>query len=92
MVSNQLEVIQHEKPLNIVWLVSESWRWDMLNPEIMPNTWAVTQNAHRFTRHYSGGNGTRMGMFAMFYGLYGTYWFPFLHSEAHAHDGRTQSV
>ncbi len=74
-----LEVVQPEKPLNIVWLVSESWRWDMLDPEIMPNTWAFAQNAHRFTRQYSGGNGTRMGMFAMFYGLYGTYWFPFLH-------------
>ena len=66
------------KPLNLVWLVSESLRADMLDAEIMPATWAFSERAHRFTNHYSGGNGTRMGMFSMFYGLYGNYWFPFL--------------
>ncbi|MDO8629331.1 MAG: sulfatase-like hydrolase/transferase, partial [Phycisphaerales bacterium] len=65
-------------PMNIVWLVAESLRADMLDPEIMPATWRFAQRAHRFTRHYSGGNGTRMGMFAMFYGLYGNLWFTFL--------------
>jgi membrane-anchored protein YejM (alkaline phosphatase superfamily) len=69
------------RPHNIVWLVSESWRWDMLDPEIMPNTWAFAQKANRFTRHYSGGNGTRMGMFSMFYGLHGSYWFSMLNEQ-----------
>ncbi|HTE05609.1 MAG TPA: sulfatase-like hydrolase/transferase, partial [Planctomycetota bacterium] len=63
---------------NIVWLVSESLRADMLDPEIMPATSAFAERALDFRHHYSGGNGTRMGMFAMFYGLYGSYWFPFL--------------
>ena len=66
------------RPLNIVWLVSESLRADMLDPEIMPATWAFSKKAARFENHYSGGNGTRMGLFSMFYGLYGSYWFPFL--------------
>jgi len=66
------------KPLNIVWLVAESWRADMLTPEIMPATYAFAQQAHNYTNHYSGSNMTRMGVFTMFYGLYGTYWFPFL--------------
>lgn len=70
-----------EKPLNIVWLVCESLRYDMLDPKIMPNTWAFKDRAQRFVNHYSGGNGTRMGMFALFYGLYGNYWFPFLAEE-----------
>jgi hypothetical protein len=64
--------------LNLVWLVAESWRWDMLDPEVTPEAWAFAGKSVRFTRHYSGGNGTRMGMFAMFYGLYGSYWMPFL--------------
>ncbi len=64
--------------LNVVWLVAESWRWDMLDPEIMPATWAFARRGARFTNHYSGGNGTRMGMFSMFYGLPGSYWLPFL--------------
>lgn len=66
------------KPYNIVWLVAESWRADMLTPEIMPNTSAFAQKTQRFLQHYSGGNGTRMGMFSQFYGLYGSYWFDFL--------------
>jgi len=73
-----LEVVKPEHPLNIVWLVAESWGVKMLDPEIMPATWAFAAKAHRFTQHYSGGNGTRMGMFSMFYGLYGSYWFQVL--------------
>ncbi|MCB1664817.1 MAG: sulfatase-like hydrolase/transferase [Pseudomonadales bacterium] len=69
------------KPYNVVWLVSESLRADMLDPEIMPNTWAFAQKTQRFTQHYSGGNGTRMGMFSQFYGLYGSYWFDFLYAH-----------
>lgn len=69
------------KPYNIVWLVSESLRADMLNSEFMPNTWAFAQHSERFLNHYSGGNGTRMGMFSQFYGLYGGYWFDFLYAH-----------
>jgi uncharacterized protein len=64
--------------LNVVWLVAESLRADMLDPEIMPATTAFAAQATDFRSHYSGGNGTRMGMFSMFYGLYGSYWFAFL--------------
>ena len=63
---------------NIVWLTCESLRWDMLTPEIMPNLWAFSQKGRRFTDHVSGGNGTRMGIFSMFYGLPGSYWFSVL--------------
>jgi membrane-anchored protein YejM (alkaline phosphatase superfamily) len=73
--SKPLDVTPPAKPMNIVWLVCESLRADMLTPEIMPRTWAFAQENQRFTRHYSGGNGTRMGMFTVFYGLPGNYWF-----------------
>jgi len=63
-------------PPNIVWLVSESLRADMLDPEIMPAAWKFSERSVRFERHYSGGNGTRMGMFTMFYGLHGNYFSP----------------
>ncbi len=75
---NPLQVEPPAKPLNVVWLVSESLRADMLDPEIMPNTWNFSQSAWRFKRHYSGGNGTRVGVFTMFTGIPGNYWFPFL--------------
>ena len=63
---------------NVVWLVSESLRADALDPEIMPAASAFAAQATRFDRHYSSGNGTRMGMFGMFFGLYGNAWFQML--------------
>ena len=75
-----IQRVDHPK-YNIVWLVSESWRADMLDPEIMPATSKFAERTLRFRDHYSGGNNTRMGMFTMFYGLYGGYWFPFQEQE-----------
>ncbi len=66
-------------PPNIVMLVVESLRADMLTPEIMPKLWGFSSRALRFKDHYSGGNGTRQGLFALFYGLYGNNWDRFLH-------------
>lgn len=45
---------------------------------IMPETTAFAARSLDFRNHCSGGNGTRMGIFSLFYGLYGPYWFPFL--------------
>lgn len=67
-----------KKRMNVVWLVCESLRADMLTPEIMPKTWEFAKSGQRFTQHYSGGNGTRMGLFTLFYGMPGNYWFQFL--------------
>ena len=78
------DLVRHppEKPYNIVFLVAESLRYDMLTPDIMPDAWAFSERAMRFERHYSGGNGTRMAIFSMFYGLYGgSYWFSFLNER-----------
>lgn len=63
---------------NIVWLVAESLRFDMLDPKIMPALWNFSEQALRMEKHYSGGNLTQMGVFSMFYGLYAPYWFTML--------------
>lgn len=63
---------------NIVWLVAESLRADALDETVMPSTSAFARSSLRFDHHYSSGNGTRMGLFGMFYGLYGSDWFPML--------------
>lgn len=62
-------------PPNILWLVAESLRADALRPDVMPATSAFADESVHFTHHYSGGNGTRMGLFSQFYGLHGSYWF-----------------
>ena len=65
----------HLRPVtNIVVLVAESFRWDLVDPQITPNLWKFSQQATRYDNHYSGGNCTREGMFSLFYGLYAPYW------------------
>jgi membrane-anchored protein YejM (alkaline phosphatase superfamily) len=63
---------------NIILLVAESLRWDQLDPMLMPNTSRFGEQHLRFDNHYSSGNGTREGLFGMFYGLYGSYWEQFM--------------
>lgn len=69
------------KPLdkypNIIMLVAESFRWDLLDPEITPNLWDFSKTSTTFNQHYSGGNRTRMGLLSMFYGLHAPYWYSF---------------
>lgn len=69
------------RPMNILMLVSESMRWDLLNPVVMPNMDAFARRAWSFKEHFSGGNGTRQGMFSLFYGIHGNYWDQFLRNE-----------
>jgi membrane-anchored protein YejM (alkaline phosphatase superfamily) len=59
---------------NIVMIVVDSLRFDMLTPDVMPRTSAWANSATHFTRHYSTGNGTRFGIFGLMYGLPGAYW------------------
>ncbi len=79
--SDLLDTPAPAEKLNIVWLVAESWRADTVTPEIMPNTYAFANEQQWFENHYSGGNGTRMGLFTQFYGLYGHYWFDVLRNR-----------
>ena len=74
----ELQLRQDRPKYNIVWLTAESLSAPMLTEEIMPATWEFSKKSCRFNQHYSGGNGTRMAVFSMFYGLYGNYWFNFL--------------
>ena len=70
-----------DKLPNIVIFAVESLRWDRLTETIMPNTWRLAQRGQYFERHYSSGNGTREGLFGLFYGLHGSYWQSFLHAQ-----------
>jgi len=66
------------KKYNIVIIVIDGLRSDMLDPEVMPNVWNFSRNNIVFSDHYSGGNGTRFGIFTLLYGIHGTYWHNFL--------------
>lgn len=60
--------------LNVLVILVESLRHDMLDPAVMPNTWRYAQDAQWFQNHYSSGNATRFGLFGLMYGLPGGYW------------------
>ncbi len=67
-----------ERKLNVVIIVVEGLRYDMFSPETMPELWRFSKEGLVFTNHYSGGNGSRFGIFSLLYGLSGTYWHSFL--------------
>jgi len=66
---------------NVVFLVVDSLRGDMMTPEVMPYTYNLALQSAFFKNHYSNGNCTRIGVFTMFSGLIGTYWFPALNAQ-----------
>jgi membrane-anchored protein YejM (alkaline phosphatase superfamily) len=59
--------------MNVLWIVVDSLRADVLNREVMPNASSLAERSQQFLNHYSGSNTTRYGVFNMFYGLPGVY-------------------
>lgn len=59
---------------NIIFILADSLRADVLTPEVMPKTWAWAQNEIILKNHYSSSNGTRSGIFGLFYSLPPNYW------------------
>ncbi len=72
-----LQPLRCQRPVqrhNLLVILVDALRWDMLTPEVMPNTWRFSERqATRFERHYSGGNSSRMGAFSFFYGISPSY-------------------
>jgi uncharacterized protein len=66
---------------NVLIVVIDSWRRDMLDPEVTPSLARFAERSRRFDDHVSGGNGTRFGVFSMIYGLHGSYWWPVLEAR-----------
>ena len=66
---------------NLLVVVIDSLRADMLNEECMPRTMELGRHGRVFREHLSGGNATRFGLFSMIYGLHGSYWAPVTHEH-----------
>lgn len=63
---------------NIVIILVESMRYDMLDPEISPYMNEFAGESWNYKAHYSGGNASRFGIFSLLYGIHSTYWHSFL--------------
>lgn len=62
------------KPLNVVMIAIDSWRFDSLNPAVTPSIESFSKRSWIFKHHLSGGNATGPGIFTLFYGIPSTYW------------------
>lgn len=69
-----LKFVPPAHKLNVVIIVIDAWRFDMLNKTVMPNLFDFSKRATVFTQHFSGGNATGPGIFSLFYALPATYW------------------
>ncbi len=76
-----LQYSERWKPLNVVVILIDAMRADMLAVPTAPNLVEFAGESLVFTRHYSGGNSSRAGIFSLFYGLPGTYWAEFESSQ-----------
>ncbi|HMR47254.1 MAG TPA: DUF3413 domain-containing protein [Bacteroidia bacterium] len=63
---------------NILFVLMDAWQFETFSKEITPNIYRFSQGKILFSRHYSGSNGTRGGIFSMFYGMPSLYWEDFL--------------
>lgn len=60
-------------PMNLLFIILDTWRFDMLNDEVTPNLKQFARKSWFFANHFSGGNSTLPGIFSLFYGLPATY-------------------
>ena len=78
---NKLEFGENNNKKNIIFVVVDSLRADMLNKKNMPHLSEIAQENMSFRNHYSSGNATRAGIFGLFYSLPPSYWHAALRSE-----------
>jgi membrane-anchored protein YejM (alkaline phosphatase superfamily) len=63
-------IAQDPKPLNLLIILVDAMRSDMLNERLTPYMYQFAQqHASQFEQHFSGGNSSRMGVFSLLYGL-----------------------
>ena len=73
-----IKCISKAPALNILFLVIDAWRFDMLKIEETPHVFDLASQSLNFTNHTSGGSATRSGIFSLFYALPTRYWHPVL--------------
>ena len=59
---------------NIVVILLESWRIDMMNQKVTPNIYKLSLKSSVFHDNFCSGNSTVAGVFGLFYGIHPTYW------------------
>ncbi len=69
-----LQFTPPKQQLNVVMIVIDAWRFDMLNKNVVPHIAEFAKSSSVFKQHFSGGNATGPGIFSLLYGLPSNYW------------------
>lgn len=72
--ASPLACVAPSHPMNIVFLVIDTWRYDAFSQAITPHIKKFSQHALQFQNNWSGGNCTQSGIFSLFYALPASYW------------------
>jgi membrane-anchored protein YejM (alkaline phosphatase superfamily) len=59
---------------NIIVILIDSWYYKAFDSITMPHLYQFSKKCSVYNKHYSGSNGTRTGVFSLFYSIPGTYW------------------
>ena len=70
----QKEKMNPDSLPNIIFILIDSWNTRSLTVDCMPNAYQFAQQNQWFSNHVSGSNGTRSGVFSLFFGLSCYYW------------------
>ena len=63
--SAQLTVSEDAKRYDVVIVILESLQHSMIQADVMPNAYALSQQGLRLNRHFSGGNSSNLGIFSL---------------------------
>ncbi len=78
-------ITSKKKDIDILFLVFESLRYDMADPDIMPNLYRYKNNWLATEHHFSSSNCTGNGTFGLMTGLTPFYWFPSYKNKLQPH-------
>jgi uncharacterized protein len=59
---------------NVIFILLDSWYYKSFDSIVTPNLYRFSKKCELYKKHYSGSNGTRTGIFSLFYSMPGTYW------------------
>lgn len=78
---HQIEYSTSAPKPNILLIVIDSWHHNTFNEQVTPNIYNFSKNCSVFNNHFSGSNGTRGGLFALFYSIPALYWYDILAAQ-----------
>ena len=70
--------LEPKNKYNILKIVIDGWRFDQFSDDVTPFLASRRSDFTYFSKHHSGGNGTRHGIFSLLYGVDSYYWSSFL--------------